>query len=464
MPYPLPLERDETLYSGLARAWTLAGCPPIQIFKQLLNLPCKHRIHSYLPAYLQSIGEIITVSPEVLLMRHTLYPIFACILRNPTELSKSMFGSGVPSPTLLSRIPHVGMHQQYSMKYCPVCADEERVTRGFAIWHLVHQMPGVMACIKHKVQLHSLLLGDDGLDRQFRMVPRRLEQKIIVSSPIAISVATAAEQFLKFCQGNAPVNVIKTVIQPKLASLGMYTNAGYIRLAALKTLLIDTYGSWLECQQDELPLSWRQFEFVDTLFREKTGFVSHPLKYALVFAALSKSSDMNTTETHNNKEHSTLPTEQVLSLAARGISLNMIAKQFSVSRCKVRRIVELGGVKHASNSLSYAPSLRRSAVMKAILGIDRQSIAASLNVGIGYVEQVISNTPGVSSWRSTLKHNKKVKLAVEALRYLRDTHNDLSRTQIREKLPAQYALLYKENKELLFSLLPQKKAPIPPGR
>lgn len=42
-----------------------------------------------------------------------------------------------------------------SIRYCPLCAQEDRKIYGEAYWHRLHQIPGVTACARHKLFLND---------------------------------------------------------------------------------------------------------------------------------------------------------------------------------------------------------------------------------------------------------------------------------------------------------------------
>ena len=146
-----------------------------------------------------------------------------------------------------------------------------------------------------------------------------------------------------------------------------------------------------------------------------------------------------------------------------GKSMNVIEEKTGKSRCAIRRIAELNGLEHATNEMHYSNAIKRAVQRKALMGIHREKIAQELSVGIGYVEQVICNTPNLSEWRKKLRHQVKVSNSEKTIQMLVTNNPSLTRTQLRALAEAEYALLYLHDKERLFSVLPKPLKPTPPN-
>jgi len=98
-------------------------------------------------------------------------------------------------------------------------------------------------------------------------------------------------------------------------------------------------------------------------------------------------------------------------------------------------------------------------LIKALYGIHRQEIVSSLGVGLGYVEQVICNEPGMSEWRKHLRIQKNVLAASRLLISLRKQHPDWCITKIRKEAQAAYFILYNHDKSLIETILPKAQTP-----
>jgi hypothetical protein len=151
--------------------------------------------------------------------------------------------------------------------------------------------------------------------------------------------------------------------------------------------------------------------------------------------------------------------DQVLTLLKKGKSLNEVEKLTGRSRCYVRRIAELNRIPHKSNSLKYSDDIRRTVLIKAMYGISCDEIASQLQVGLGYVEQVICNEPNMSMWRKHLRIQKRILAAYQRLEAISKKSPGLNRTQIRKLAEADYFILYNHDKSLIEEILPKPLKP-----
>lgn len=95
------------------------------------------------------------------------------------------------------------------LKYCPMCADEDRRQYGEAYWHRVHQIRNMQICMKHSCRLvNSLVVAKS--EQTFTLCPAEsyiADQKpVIETDPLKISFAQyMVEAF------NAPIDFEKDI-------------------------------------------------------------------------------------------------------------------------------------------------------------------------------------------------------------------------------------------------------------
>lgn len=94
------------------------------------------------------------MSMEELIYNHTLFPEYGRFI-DPTKrerlVSEADFSRGNWINSLM--IP-VATGERY-LKYCPLCAKEDRDIHGEAYWHRKHQIIGIKICTEHKVYLQD---------------------------------------------------------------------------------------------------------------------------------------------------------------------------------------------------------------------------------------------------------------------------------------------------------------------
>lgn len=148
---------DELLYSQLARYFAHSGymayvCAAEDLFKSCTVRPDIEFLNAYTEDALERVtGEI---PMEAVIMRHTMFPYYGRFL--PIERRTQAFHA------LLNRqnnyrdflyMPTRKNHRPRKLRYCPVCAEEDRKRYGETYWHRLHQMIGVNICGKHHCQL-----------------------------------------------------------------------------------------------------------------------------------------------------------------------------------------------------------------------------------------------------------------------------------------------------------------------
>ena len=154
-PYP-----DELLYSVVARYHIRSGNKSFrQTHEELFETVDLQADKIVLPNNLNFLvsqlpqGSQLTV--ESLIKRNTLYPFFRNFL-TPIEIYsfKNLLRS--KSSTSISQAAKISDKERNGvLRFCPQCRVEEEQKYGEAYWHRQHQIPGMLACLKHKVPLSN---------------------------------------------------------------------------------------------------------------------------------------------------------------------------------------------------------------------------------------------------------------------------------------------------------------------
>lgn len=148
----------------------------------------------------------------------------------------------------------------------------------------------------------------------------------------------------------------------------------------------------------------------------------------------------------------------------RGESMNAIEKQLGKSRCYIRRVAELNNIVHRTNSQKNNLNIKHLVRLQAQIGHHRKAIAEALHVGVGYVEQVISNTKGLVSWRKRLKEKQKIANASSCLRKAIKENPKWIRKDVKANYSIEYFCLYHHDRQLLEGILPPKTKSIYKGK
>lgn len=147
---------DELVYSWFCRYYVHSGCFTHKMVLQELycnrsDNPSKEFIGNLKP---EARAEIAKMYPlDMLTLNHTLFPQYARFI--PLEQRKNaLYHIGHDSCDihhLFCVLPRTG-EEQY-LRYCPLCAVEDRKQYGEAYWHRKHQLRNVNVCTKHRCRL-----------------------------------------------------------------------------------------------------------------------------------------------------------------------------------------------------------------------------------------------------------------------------------------------------------------------
>jgi hypothetical protein len=112
---------------------------------------------SHLQTYINTIPPFYNLSPINILDDWSLLPVFYPFLTE--ERLNFVQNDLITSNGMRTHMMLGIMASQISMpeyfRYCPKCAQEDRITVGETYWHREHQFPGVMVCHKHRIELST---------------------------------------------------------------------------------------------------------------------------------------------------------------------------------------------------------------------------------------------------------------------------------------------------------------------
>jgi hypothetical protein len=264
------------------------------------------------------------------------------------------------------------------------------------------------------------------------------------------------------CKPTLPVT---SIYRTHLAQRGLVTSAGQLKYAQIVNELGEywyglPYGGLLE-----VPEKVRSFDFVGPLMRNKTSYATHPIKHILFSCWLFDANPELFFETLAFKPSRQPMNQQqtdereIIELLTAKRSLGEVARESGKSICYIKRLAELNDIPHTTNSTGYSYKVHHRVLMQAILGCHRATIAKSLSVGVGYVEQVISNTRGLSQFRKHLRQFKKVKAAVNELETACRLHPNWLRKDLKAQHNQAFFYLYHHARQQLMKILPERTKP-----
>ena len=149
---------DELVYSWFCRYYVHSGCLTHKmalddILYKRCNNPSKEFL-GHLNHYMQrKIQEIYPI--ERLILEHTMFPQYARFI--PLESKKKaiyhLAYDFCDVHHLFAVLPRTNTDRY--LKYCPLCAEEDRQKYGETYWHRIHQIRNMQVCHKHNCMLES---------------------------------------------------------------------------------------------------------------------------------------------------------------------------------------------------------------------------------------------------------------------------------------------------------------------
>jgi len=163
--YPTIYE-DELLYSNLCRYYVRSGYKYFSmayrdLFQNTKDRPSKEFINLYNDEAKEvifgknSIDDVLNNqknSIDDILNNHTMLPAYICFL--PDDEKDKLINDLKHKPSYFTRFTTNKSTMRY-LRYCPLCAIEDRKKHGETYWHRSHQINHLDICPKHKVFLNG---------------------------------------------------------------------------------------------------------------------------------------------------------------------------------------------------------------------------------------------------------------------------------------------------------------------
>ncbi|ABM04802.1 Transposon Tn7 transposition protein D [Psychromonas ingrahamii 37] len=454
----------ESIYSWVVRYHLQIGVGHEKnTYRQLFNYE-KIRIHPYLPNHVQCLDKLGGNTADVWLEDHTLYPLFKFFGHDLNNKLKQAMLTHTGNTVSAANIAQSRLCFEYGHKYCPVCLKEHLEQTGIPRYDIRYQIPGMTVCPRHNCELNIIKCGDIGLDRRltfpksFAVIPT-FNPLLIIFAQFCMDVFAITKQLP--CD---PL-LLHRLYWHHLEKRNLVTLGKQLRMSLLVLELDNFYQGFAFTAGLE---SLSSFHFLGPLLRYRAHKPSHPIKH-LIFAfwlfdkdasLFQSEQDSQPQQVECSEQIQAKPDETgIIAMLRKGLSMAHIEKITGKSRCYIRRLSEINGIEHKSNLQAFSNRIRVMVILKAKLGWHRKAIAEALNVGLGYVEQVISNTKNLVLWRKKLHELKNINAALKELRRAKVLHPSWLRKDFKAQHNKAFFYLYRHDRELLESTLPVKTKP-----
>nr|WP_278246163.1 TnsD family transposase [Ruminiclostridium cellobioparum] len=296
-PYP-----DELLYSIIARYYVRSGnTSPKMTIEELFNsrtatavvdMPCN------INALYFNLPEVSKIQPEKMIMSNTLFSYYAAFLpqRRVDLVMNSMmsdYGGDIHTRT---GIMASNVSAPVFLRYCPECIVNDKVVYGEFYWHRVHQIPGVLVCPIHYVQLQDSSITVHGMNRHEFFAANgyncRVKPAVISINNVQDMLVTIAKDIAWLMDNYQVVRQTKGIengFRYKYISIlkekGFATANGRVYqeelIQAFRCFYGDAFLSKVQCDVKEINDNWLS----SIVRKHRKAF--HPLRHLLIIRFLT---------------------------------------------------------------------------------------------------------------------------------------------------------------------------------
>lgn len=445
----------ELLFGRLCRSFSVQGYTPRQ-FAASLCLSPGASFHPYLTTNLSNIAGHCQESPEELWLKQTLFPLWAWSMPGYRREFKQLNSS--PARLLrFCQLTSSNEHQGMLLRFCPVCAREDRHQFGIAYWHCEHQIPGISACCRHGCRLIS------------KSVPPRphiaLEfypDEYHDGTPCANSEARfscyACGVFRELADGHVHRDPDLSGI---LVSKGYLNRAGHVRkdklFASLHAIVHELWNT------SGFPRPSNEMRFL-------AGLVHQPGNIFPSRKLLAQYCAENLAELPEPRRNTYAQPLREESLAAilrcyhAGCSMNEISRRTGRSRCYIKGVIRREVGSDFTRSRKLTPQIEAYVVTMARKGFHRRYIAKETGISVGSVETIISGCKGLVQWRKRCRTEScRRRSRFHVLSWMRNNPEG-RRKDVKSACSRHFYWLYFNDRKWFEQNLPRVEARSPSGR
>ena len=297
------LHENQTLYSWCGLAHALNGGTCVRTTSvRLFGAPyaaLSHDFPSRLVAFESSTGGGLGCSRDIAL-RNTLLGYYLAIVRQTQahQIIGLLQTGTIRYLKMLLGITASRVGGHHPLKGCEKCFADDEESRGWAYWHVEHQLPSVFVCAKHKTPLFIAWDPITPVHRRHWLLPRsnhlyeRKEIRIPSNAAMdcLLRLANDSEQLMKLSPATLDPDQLTRGYQRILQESGLATKNGNLRTSRLVSLIKDRYRG-LEDLPGLAPLKAIDDHWpgLAASLSRRTSRPGHPLKHLLLVGAITDS-------------------------------------------------------------------------------------------------------------------------------------------------------------------------------
>lgn len=465
----LTLFPEETPYSYVVRLWLTSAYPSTRKFLTELIGNAHYQLHTAFPSYIPQIARLTEESADVLLLEHSLFPYFSAFLttnRREELRAKMLHGNTGALQSQLSllanRIP-----QTPTLKYCPLCANNDLDQFGVAYWHVNHQLPFTQTCPLHGCRLLSILYK-----RRDLILPPQSQNELSigdVSSDKERLFTSLSDELLSHNGARFDQARLAKCYRHGLRQSGFCTDKESVHQFNWAMAVKAFWRADLPPELfTALYVKRSHLNFPRCLLYQPNA-AHHPIKHILIIGQLLTSFDdfkICYEAGHGLEDMPPAlkkPMIPRVSAQSDGILDAELGAGKSLREAAKRASVSIGYAKSFALKHNYTIERRAQKIFgeerKQILemlkkGAQTKVTAKSVGCSVGAVEQVLTQTQGLSVRREQERRKMKRKLHQKTIQMFLKERPQATRNDIKRMCGAAYSWFFKNDKNSLNDLLP----------
>ena len=297
------LHENQTLYSWCGLTHALNGGTCVRTTSTMLfgapYAALSHDFPSRLIFLEKSTGGTLGHLRAVAL-RNTLLGYYLAIVRRPrAEQVLGLLRTGaIPHLKMLLGITASRVGGNHPLKGCERCFAEDEASRGWAYWHIEHQLPSVFVCARHHRPLSVARDTVTPVHRRYWLLPRNVHlciwEEIQIPNDSAMDcllrLATDSHQLMQLPPATLEPDQLTRGYQHLLRDSGLATRNGNLRTNRLVSLIKHRYRG-LEDLPGLAPLKAidDQWPGLAASLSRRASRPGHPLKHLLLVGAITDS-------------------------------------------------------------------------------------------------------------------------------------------------------------------------------
>ncbi|WP_167387469.1 TnsD family Tn7-like transposition protein [Paraburkholderia susongensis] len=438
-----PILPDETAPSYLRRLSEANGCfSSRRAASEALHAAWRKMRHD-LPLYLGELAEAASVAcgdSDSLLQEHSSWNYSIVGLTDDAREGLRVRLSTAPHGCVRpNRLPLAFESAEPTGRYCPVCALEDRRVFGVVYVHRQHMVPFVTRCYLHHAWLYSERPGDAQID---------VMSRVPCGGPSYINSCTFSETCAGLLQNQREAQ-FRSLAPPRLVALGYITPANRVRFNSLVTDIASAFEHGFE--DTRLTQLATDHEQIQRWLRSsiRTNRNTHPVYCVLLHIFLTRAGarKRKVVVSTTPKARTKLDDAMVCNMVQCGRSLRSVAKELQVDSASLRPILDRQNINYRRASRRINESLATTVSARLESGNAIDVIASEVGVSIPTVYRFLQAHPTTALARS----NRLVEGHREHC--CQQLSSAKTRQEARDRFPAEWAWLYRHDRECLFTFL-----------